>query len=210
MSLALILSFFQFCVTMSITPGPNTMMLAVSGVNFGFKRTLGHMLGITIGFPIMFIAAGFGLGEVFTLFPTLYDILKIVGFIYLLYLAWKIANFSGSMFNDNEDLSTLRTGSKPFSFWQAAGFQWLNPKAWVFVLVSSTNYTSMESQWPLLSQIMLLSFIVFLVSIPAVTIWAYFGSALAPLLKNNTIRRVFNVTMAVLIVVSVLIASFAA
>ncbi|RMU51303.1 Amino acid transporter LysE [Pseudomonas savastanoi pv. glycinea] len=122
LSFDLLLAFTLFAFVTSITPGPNNMMLLASGVNFGFSRTLPHMLGISIGFFVLVLTVGFGLGSVFKAWPLLYTILRYVGAAYLLYLAWKIAT-SGPA-SDNVD-----SQGKPLSFMSAALFQWVNPKA---------------------------------------------------------------------------------
>ena len=140
MSLALLLTFIQFQLVMAFTPGPNNMMVAASSVNFGFKKTIPHMLGIAFGFSFMFIAAGLGFGKIFEIFPLLYDILKIIGFIYLLYLAWKIAQFKASA---EHNIEAEEAASQPFTFLQAMLFQWANPKAWTVLMISITTYTSM-------------------------------------------------------------------
>ena len=119
MSFELILPLLLFSISMTITPGPNNVMVTASGVNFGYKKTLPHILGITFGFPVMIVLIGLGLGSVFKSFPVIHHILKYIGATYLLYLAWKIATFSNV--NNNGDRN------KPFTFWQAVIFQWINP-----------------------------------------------------------------------------------
>ena len=120
-SLSLLGPLAMFALVSSITPGPNNVMLAASGLNFGFRRSMPHLLGVNLGFTLMIFLVGVGLGSVFQQVPQLYTVLKYVGAAYLLYLAWKIAN-SGGM----EDGAV---SGKPMTFLQAAAFQWVNPKA---------------------------------------------------------------------------------
>ncbi len=205
MSLALLLTFIQFQIVMAFTPGPNNMMVAASAVNFGFKKTIPHMLGIAFGFSFMFFAAGLGFGKIFETFPILYEILKIIGFIYLLYLAWKIAQFKADV---ESEIKTDEAASQPFSFLQALMFQWANPKAWTVLMISITTYTSLSLSTPLWLQVTILSFISFIVTLPAVCTWTFFGSAISPLLQNTKLRKIFNITMALLIVMSVVMANY--
>ncbi|MCP4492040.1 MAG: LysE family translocator [Gammaproteobacteria bacterium] len=119
----LILSITAFAFTATITPGPNNIMIMASGVNFGVLRSLPHLLGICFGFAVMVVLMGLGFGVVFQEFPILHEVIKIVGILYLLYLAWRIAKAGNQ--------SDEKTRSKPFNFIQSALFQWLNPKAWI-------------------------------------------------------------------------------
>ena len=127
MSTSLLSAFVLFAFVSSITPGPNNTMLLASGVNFGFRRSMPHALGISIGFMLLVICVGLGLGEVFKVFPWAYTLLRYVGAAYLLYLAWKIANAGGM--SDSQDEQ-----GKPMTFLGAAAFQWVNPKAWIMAL----------------------------------------------------------------------------
>lgn len=115
-----------FALVSSITPGPNNIMLASSGLTFGFRRTIPHMLGVNLGFTLMLVLVGLGLGTMFQQLPWLYTVLKYAGAMYLLYLAWKIA-MSGP-------LESGAQRGRPFTFMQAALFQWVNPKAWVMAV----------------------------------------------------------------------------
>lgn len=124
-----------FAFVTSVTPGPNNMMLLASGVNHGIRLTLPHMLGISCGHFVMLLAVGLGLGELFTQIPVVYTVMKIIGFAYMIYLAWGVAK-SGPP----ESQDTAVIGAKPLSFLGAAAFQWVNPKAWVMALGYFSNY----------------------------------------------------------------------
>jgi threonine/homoserine/homoserine lactone efflux protein len=192
MSLDLILALIGFAFVTSITPGPNNMMLLASGVNFGFRRTIPHMLGIGIGFTLMVALIGFGLGEVFSRVPVIYTALKYIGAGYMLYLAWKIAHAA--------PLTEHGGGQgQPMTFLQAAAFQWVNPKAWVMAVSAISTYTQPDNY---IASVFLISFIFGAVNLPSVSSWAAFGVAMRRLLTNPRAVRVFNITMALLLVAS--------
>ncbi|MBN3467356.1 LysE family translocator [Pseudomonas savastanoi pv. phaseolicola] len=192
LSFDLLLAFTLFAFVTSITPGPNNLMLLASGVNFGFSRTLPHMLGISIGFFVLVLAVGFGLGSVFKAWPLLYTILRYVGAAYLLYLAWKIAT-SGPA-SDNVD-----SQGKPLSFMSAALFQWVNPKAWIMAIGAISTYTPMQGYF---YNVVVISAVFALINLPSVGIWAGFGSLLRNVLRDPLGLRIFNGVMAVLLVAS--------
>lgn len=188
----LLMAFVLFAFVSSITPGPNNTMLLASGVNFGVRRSVPHALGVSIGFMVMVMAVGLGLGEVFKAWPMLYSVLRYAGAAYLLYLAWKIAT-SGPM-SDSD-----RSERKPISFWGAAAFQWVNPKAWVMAVGAITTYTPAQGY---LFNVVVIALIFALVNLPSVGIWVMFGSALRSLLQNPRWLMLFNVLMALLLVIS--------
>ncbi|SHM41300.1 LysE family translocator [Phytopseudomonas punonensis] len=192
MTLELLLAFVAFAFVTSVTPGPNNMMLLASGVNFGLRRSVPHMLGISLGFMVLVMCVGFGLGQVFEQVPALYTVLRYVGAAYLLYLAWKIA---GSGAPD----STAGERGKPFTFLQAAAFQWVNPKAWVMAIGAITTYTPQEN---FLVNVLLIAGLFALVNCPSVGLWTVAGSLLRNWLRNPRVLRAFNIGMAVMLVAS--------
>lgn len=121
-----LLAFITYAFVTSVTPGPNNTMLLASGLNYGFVRSLPHVLGISIGFAVMVMGVGAGLGRLFEAYPSLYTVLRIVGGAYLMYLAWQIATAA--------PMGDASTHGRPFGFWKAAGFQWVNPKAWIMAI----------------------------------------------------------------------------
>ncbi|WP_025994720.1 LysE family translocator [Pseudomonas viridiflava] len=191
-SLDLLLAFALFAFVTSVTPGPNNMMLLASGVNFGFGRTLPHMLGISIGFFVLVLAVGFGLGSVFKAWPMLYTLLRYVGAAYLLYLAWKIAT-SGPASDSSE------SRGEPMSFMGAALFQWVNPKAWIMAIGAISTYTPMQGYF---TNVVIISSVFALINLPSVGIWAGFGSLLRNVLRDPVGLRIFNGVMAALLVAS--------
>ena len=132
---ALIYSIAIFALATSVTPGPNNLMLLASGVNFGFKQSIPHAVGVTTGFFVMLVAVGFGLNGLFQAFPGMYQIMKVLGFAYLLYLAWGVAT-SDPLPERGQSLA----GSAPLGFWGAVAFQAVNPKAWMIAVSFSSNY----------------------------------------------------------------------
>lgn len=194
MSFTVFLSFVLYSFVTSITPGPNNIMLAASGVNFGFKRSIPHILGIGCGFGFMVVVVGLGIGSILSSNVILYECLKIIGIAYLLYLAYKIYR-SGAMETDTKQ-------SKPLTFMQAALFQWVNPKAWVMALGAMTTYLAGDSAtyWYLI-----LGLTYGLVGIPSTGVWALIGEKLQILLLHDARRlKLFNITMSLLLVASVL------
>ena len=186
-----LLALFLFAFTTSITPGPNNMMLFASGVNFGFVRTIPHMLGIGAGFFLLLIAVGFGLGALLHSVPVVYTALKFAGGAYLIWIAWKIGT--------SRSLSEGKAGANPMTFLAAAAFQWVNPKAWVMAVSAMATYTSSESY---LFSVLVVGVVFALVNVPSVSTWAGFGSALRQWLSEPSRLKWFNITMAVLLVIS--------
>jgi threonine/homoserine/homoserine lactone efflux protein len=191
MPLDTFLALLLFAFTTSITPGPNNMMLFASGVNFGFRRTIPHMFGIGAGFLFLLLAVGLGLGALLHTVPLVYLVLKFAGGAYLIWIAWKIAT--------SRSLSDGKTGAKPMSFFAAAAFQWVNPKAWVMAVTAMATYTN--EQLYLLS-VVLVGLAFAAVNVPSVSTWAGFGSALRELLSDPVRLKWFNITMALLLVLS--------
>lgn len=192
MGLDHLLAFSIFAMTTSITPGPNNTMVLASGLNYGFRRSLPHLFGICIGFAIMVIGVGAGLHAVFVKFPALQTILKLVGAVYLLWLAWKMAN-AGTPTGEEASSST------PLTFIQAAIFQWVNPKAWVIALGALTAFLPLEHS---LMDVVLLAMLFGSISFPCCCVWNLFGLALRKVLSSPRAVKVFNWLMALLLVIS--------
>ena len=188
----LYLSIFTFCLVSSITPGPNNIMLMTSGVNHGVKKSLPHLFGIMVGFPLMVTCIGLGLGEIFHKFPTIHQSIKVFGVIYLLYLAWKIVNAGNPKANES-----IRN---PLKFLEAAAFQWLNPKAWVMAVGVIATYTTVGSGGKELI-IILAGFLT--VGSVSMAIWLILGASLQQHLNSPVKLHTFNILMALLLVFSI-------
>lgn len=186
------LSIVFFCLVTSITPGPNNIMLMSSGLNHGVRKSLPHLLGIITGFPIMVAAIGFGLGVIFLHYPYAHLVIKILGVTYLLYLSFKIANASNPKANDS-----LR---EPFSFIQAAAFQWVNPKAWVIGVGAIATYTTQEN---IFTGVILILVGYLTVGTASMLMWLVLGVVLQRFLTNSNHLKCFNFVMAGLLAASV-------
>jgi threonine/homoserine/homoserine lactone efflux protein len=191
MSFEIFVALVVFATVTSVTPGPNNLMLLSSGVNFGFRRSIPHMVGISVGFVVLLLAVGAGMGSLLTALPALYTALKIVGGVYLLYLAWKIAT--------STSFDSAESGARPMSFLAAAAFQWVNPKAWVMAVTAMGTYTDPSNFWPTM---VLVAAVFGVVNLPNVAIWAGMGVALRRWLSEPRRLRAFNIVMAVLLVAS--------
>ncbi len=186
----LLLALLGFAFVSSITPGPNNMMLLASGANFGFRRTLPHMAGVSLGFVFMAAALGLGLIGVFDAFPATYTVLKVVALVYMLWLAWKIANAAPP--------AEARAGGTPITFVQAAAFQWVNPKAWAMALTAITAYAPDRS----IASVLVVAAAFGAVNLPSVSCWALLGQGMRRYLGTGRRLRIFNVTMALLLLAS--------
>lgn len=191
----MILSIASFGFAASISPGPNNIMLLSSGLTFGYKRTIPHALGVNFGFPVMVICVGLGIGKLFDVFPTIYSVLKVAGIGYLLWMAWHIADTKGS-------LDAKSTKDKPFTFLQAALFQWVNPKAWVMAITSTAAFITDEELAYV--QVLIISCIYFFCAAVSANSWALGGVMLKRFVENKRSVQIFNITMAILIVGSVI------
>jgi threonine/homoserine/homoserine lactone efflux protein len=178
-----------FALSMSATPGPNNTMVAASGANFGFRPTLPHMLGVSVGFPVMLLLVALGAGEVLRTWPVLQIALRWVGAAYLLFLAWKIATAEPGMGQAE------RTG-RPMTFVQGALFQWVNPKAWVIAAGAVVTYTAGWVESALLAGIFLLMCLLCL------AFWTGVGAGAGRMLRSPASLRWFNWVMAAMLVAS--------
>lgn len=188
---AAVLPLAMFIFVSSITPGPNNVMLTASGANFGYQRSVPHMLGITFGVVFMLLMVGVGLGTLFEKLPWLYTLLQCVGAVYLVWLAWKIAHAGQA--------DTVQAKAQPLSFWQAAAFQWVNPKAWLMSVGVVAAYTSPHAYWP---SLMLGGLVMLVVNYPCISVWTLFGSAVRRWLQSPRALQMFNWTMAGLLLLS--------
>jgi threonine/homoserine/homoserine lactone efflux protein len=160
-------------------------------VNFGFRRTIPHMLGIGAGFFSLLLGVGLGLGALLHTVPVLYTVLKFAGGAYLAWVAWKIAT--------SRSLSEGKSAAQPMSFVSAAAFQWVNPKAWVMAVTAMATYTIPNIYF---ASVLMVGAAFALVNVPSVSTWAGFGSALREWLSDPVRLKWFNITMAVLLVLS--------
>ena len=190
MSFAILTALLGFAFVTTVTPGPNNLMLMASGANFGFRRTLPHMLGIVGGLSVMALLVGAGLMALFDALPALNLVLKVASVCYLLWLALKIATAAPMAERDAD--------SRPMTFLQAAAFQWVNPKAWAMCLSAITLYAPDRT----LLSVAIVAGAFAVVCFPAISVWAWLGTVVRQWLSNATRLKVFNITMAALLVAS--------
>ena len=190
MTADLFLALLAFAFVTSVTPGPNNIMLLASGVNFGFRRTLPHMLGIALGHAFMVFVVGVGLVGVFITFPAARLALTVISVLYMLWLAWKIAHAAPP--------EGGRTRGRPLTFLQAAGFQWVNPKAWIMGLGAVTIYAPGQ-EWGAVAWV---AFGFLSVGWTTTVIWTVLGLGLRRFLQRPAALRAFNFAMAALLVAS--------
>jgi threonine/homoserine/homoserine lactone efflux protein len=179
-----------FALVTSVTPGPNNLMLMASGANFGFRRTVPHMLGVGLGFVLMTFLVGIGLAGLFQTYPLAVTVLEAVSVVYMLWLAWKIAHAAAPR--------DRQAGGTPMTFLQAAAFQWVNPKAWAMALTAVTVHAPDRSLWA----VALVALIFGAINLPSVSLWTLIGQQLRRVLTNARRLTVFNWTMAGLLVLS--------
>jgi threonine/homoserine/homoserine lactone efflux protein len=185
-----LLPLTAYCALMSGTPGPNNVMLATSGANFGYRRTLPHMLGINAGVFVLTMAVCLGLGAVFARFPAVHATLKVVGALYLVYLAWKLAGAS---------VARSASASAPLSFVQGAAFQVVNPKTWMKAATIAAVF--MPTGVSPLAGALLVSIVGLVVGFPLISLWALFGVAIGRWLDSPRRLRIFNGAMGLALLV---------
>ena len=193
MPLDIFLALVTFSFVMAFTPGPNNIMLAASGVNFGFTRTIPHVAGVAIGFLVLLAGCGAGLGLVFKAVPDLQIVLKIAGGLYMLWLAWKVANA-------HQARAPEKPPARPLTFLQAAAFQWVNPKAVVAALSAVALYVRPGHA---LHDFAVLLAVLAVATAGSAATWTGFGVALRRLLRDPAHARLFNIAMALLLVASI-------
>ena len=179
------------------TPGPNNMMLAASGVNYGLRATLPHIAGVALGFGFMIFTISLGLGGVFIRFPVLHEVLRWGGAAMLVWVAWNIATAKRP--------GEAGAATKPFTFLQAAAFQWINPKAWIMCISISAQFLDPEK--PLLTA-GIMAGVSALGGITSASGWAWFGMLLARWLHTPARLRAFNWSMAAIILAGVAVVVF--
>ncbi len=192
MSVDSLLALLGIVLASTWTPGPNNMMLAASGVNYGLRATAPHILGVFIGFGIMIFAIAIGLGGLFARLPVLHEILRWGGALMLAWVAWKIATARRP--------GEAGAATRPFTFLQAAAFQWVNPKAWIMCISISAQFLDPENP---VSSAAIMALVSMLGGATSATGWAWFGMMLARWLHTPFRLRAFNWSMAAMILLGV-------
>lgn len=175
-----------FAFVAAVTPGPNNMMLAASGMNFGFRRTVPHMLGISLGFPVMLLCIIFGLGALIAGFPALQTVMRALSAGFVLYFAWRIAT--------TETDPMLENAGRPLTLWQAALFQWVNPKGWAIAIAVASLYAPGGlADW---EKAIYMAALFFVVTAGCTSCWTSLGTAIRSVLQKPETRRRVNWGMA--------------
>ena len=191
---ALFSALATFYFTMFFTPGPNNAMLTASGMKFGFVRTLPHLIGIPLGHILQIGLTCFGLANIFLLYPQVQFYMKILCFLYLLYLSWKmIGSFS----------LVQKESGRPLKFYEAALFQFINPKAWVVALTAATAFFPSDENFIIAT--MFVAGTAPFVCIPSICIWALFGSSIKLIIKNTKIKKIIEYLLALLLLITAVI-----
>lgn len=188
----ILFALIGFAFVSSITPGPNNMMLMASGANFGFYRSIRHLLGVGLGHSFMILVLGTGLIQIFEAYPVTLVIMKWASVAYLVYLAWKIANSAPKPAAD------VSANAKPLTFLQAAAFQWVNPKGWMMALTAITVYTANQS----LFEVAIVALTFLCTNLPSITFWLILGQQARRFLSTPGRLRTFNIVMAALLLAS--------
>lgn len=179
-------------------------MLLASGVNHGFKRTLPHMMGINFGFGAMVFLIGLGMAQMFQIYPSLHGIMKWGSIGFMLYLSWKIATGAAPRESSSpQELAKAKQIAKPMTWWQAALFQWINPKGWAMGLSAVAAYVPQSNGAASIAHLTVLALMFVVINIPVGMVWTSFGVRLRTWLSSDQNRRVFNYVMALLLVLSV-------
>jgi threonine/homoserine/homoserine lactone efflux protein len=189
------LPFAWFMAVSSITPGPNNLMLAASGMNYGFRRTIPHMLGVAFGFGFFMLMCLFGIGALYNAFPQIHIFMNIFAALYMAYLAYKIAMSSAP-----KSINTTKE-PRPMNFFEAAAFQFVNPKAIVMGLASISAF--IPAGTTLGQQIFIIAVMVFAINLPCVGVWTGFGQAMARLFTTEKTRRIVNIVLALLLLATI-------
>lgn len=183
-----------FALVAAFTPGPNNLMLAASGMNYGFRATVPHMMGVSLGFPVMLLCIIFGIGALIAGFPAMQDVMQVLSAAFIVYFAWKIATADA-------DLS-VQGNSRPFTIWQAALFQWVNPKGWaVAVAVASLYAPGGVHDW---KRAVCMAALFFIVTAACTSCWTSLGTIIRSMLRDTRIQRRVNRGMAVALILTML------
>ncbi|RLA09029.1 MAG: LysE family translocator [Gammaproteobacteria bacterium] len=193
--LSMVISILTFAFTMAMTPGPNNALFLSSGLTFGYRATIPHIIGVIIGFPLMTFFVGIGLGELFQTYPIIFQVLKIMSFAYLLWMAYHMTQIKGGLGNNKKR-------DKPLTFIQAVLFQWVNPKAWIMAISSISVFTtSIDNKF---SQLLIVTFLYFIVGFVSTNFWTLGGVLLKKFITSQKVVHIINLILAFVMVASVL------
>ena len=187
----LFFALVSYYFVMFATPGPNNAMLTASGIKFGFKRTLPHLVGIPFGHVIQITLVCLGLGSLFQKYPFIQFYLKWICFFYLLYLGWKII---GSLSSNEKE------SGRPLKLYEAALFQFINPKAWSIALTVASGFFPTEEN--IIIGITFVTLTAAFVCFPSISLWALFGDGLRNFVKDIKTKKIIEYILAILLVLT--------
>lgn len=189
------LSFLYFLFVAGLTPGPNNVMLTASGINFGYKKTIPHIVGIITGFNILIVCGALGVGSVYQSYPQIEWILKILGSVYLIYLAYRISGAGRVGLKEQE-----KSATRPMNFIEAVSFQFVNPKAVVFAFAAASF---LPKEFTLMESIIVMLTCSTIASVVSTNVWTVFGKMIARLFRNDRARQIINICLAVLLLATI-------
>lgn len=192
MPLEQLLPLAGFVIAMVGTPGPNNLMLMTAGARFGFRRSVPHILGITFGCQTVLLAVALGLGRLLQAFPQALTILQVLGCMFLIYLAWLLLRPADASAAPEQQ-------GRPLTFWEAALFQWINPKAWMMIITAIATYTNPQH---FVTGAVVVAALFVILGIPLISAWSYAGTSLRDWLGQGQRLARFNMAMAALLVAS--------
>ena len=187
-----LLALAGFVIAMTGTPGPNNLMLMAAGANFGFRRSLPHILGISLGCQVLLLCIALGLGQLFRLYPTLAIVLRVLGALFLLTIAYRLLTSKPTSHAQARHI-------RPFTFLEAALFQWVNPKAWMMFLTALATFTDPQA---LIRSTATIGLTYLLLGLPLNCAWNAGGVWLKDWLKQEPRLLRFNQLMALLLIAS--------
>jgi threonine/homoserine/homoserine lactone efflux protein len=190
-----LITLIIFCFLGTGTPGPNNIMLMASGMNYGLRRSLPHIFGVAFGVPVMVLGVGVGLNQAFAALPWLEETLKYVCAAYLLYLAYRIATARPKVSGDGVEVS-----GKPLTLWQAAAFQWVNPKAW-FIVTTALSVYAPPTSTPFVGTLLVAGGFALSGNCTALT-WTALGDRLRLFFESPRRLQVFNISAAILLILT--------
>ena len=190
-NLALFSALSTFYFTMFFTPGPNNAMLTASGMKFGFIRTLPHLIGIPLGHIFQIGLTCFGLANLFIIYPQIQFFMKILCFLYLLYLSWKmIGSFS----------SVQKESVRPLKLYEASLFQFINPKAWSIAIAVASGFFPVEEN--IFIGVIFVTSTAAIICFPTISLWALFGSGLRTFINKKKTKKLIEYILALLLILT--------
>jgi threonine/homoserine/homoserine lactone efflux protein len=188
---ALFSTLVTFYFTMFFTPGPNNAMLTASGMKFGFIKTMPHLIGITLGHVLQIGLTCFGLTNLFLHYPQVQFYMKVLCFLYLLYLGWKmIGSFS---------MIQKETG-RPLRFYEASAFQFINPKAWSIAVTVASGFFPGEEN--IFIGLLFVTITAAMINLPVCSLWALFGSGLRKFISNTKMKKITEYILSLLLILT--------